>query len=206
MKLVDTAEEQLVLENLLEESKPAADLSGRPLHYLMATPFRYHPLRGGSRFRGVNDPGVFYGAELVRTCCAEIGYWRWRFLRDAVNLERIEPLPHTAFRVGFATRGIDLRQPPFSGQADVWEHRGDYAGTQHLAHAAREAGIGAIVYRSVRDPEAGTCVALLTPEAFSKNIPDPVTQQWWLSVNQTEVSWRRQRDGEAVAFATQAWN
>lgn len=205
MKLVDTAEEQLTLETLLDESKPPADTHGRRLHYLMATPFRYHPLRGGSRFRKVNDPGVFYGAERVPTCCAEIGYWRWRFLRDSVDLQRIEPMPHTAFRVAVSTTGVDLRVPPFSAQTEAWEHLADYTATQRLAAAAREASVGAIVYRSVRDPEAGMCAAVLTPAAFTKPVPDPVTQQWWLSVGKTEISWRRQGDRETLAFPATGW-
>ena len=83
MKLVDDRGEQDVLEMLLESNKPAAAADARTLDYLLLTPFRYHPLRGGSRFRAMTDPGVFYGAESVRTASAELGYWRWKFLQDA---------------------------------------------------------------------------------------------------------------------------
>ncbi|MDP1329436.1 hypothetical protein Q6280_28035, partial [Klebsiella pneumoniae] len=40
---VDSLEEQAVLEELLEGSKPAypGDLQSQPLHYLLKTPFRY---------------------------------------------------------------------------------------------------------------------------------------------------------------------
>ena len=78
MKLVDDATQQDVLEMLLEGSKPPLPSSASRLHYLLATPFRYHPLRSGSRFRGPTDPGVFYGGECARTTCAELGYWRWK--------------------------------------------------------------------------------------------------------------------------------
>ena len=84
MKLVDDAAQQDVLEMLLEGSKPPLPSSASRLHYLLATPFRYHPLRSGSRFRGPTDAGVFYGGECARTTCAELGYWRWKFLQDAV--------------------------------------------------------------------------------------------------------------------------
>ena len=67
MKLVDDAAQQDVLEMLLEGSKPPLPSSASRLHYLLATPFRYDPRRGGSRFRGATDPGVFYGAQRVRT-------------------------------------------------------------------------------------------------------------------------------------------
>ena len=121
LRLVDTPAEQSLLEQLLEGSKPPLPSSASRLHYLLATPFRYHPLRSGSRFRGPTDPGVFYGGECARTTCAELGYWRWKFLQDAVGLERLEPTAHTAFRVKLATSMVDLRQP--GRIADVLEAR-----------------------------------------------------------------------------------
>ena len=69
MKLVDDRAEQDLLESLLETSKPPAADTDR-LDYLLATPLRYDPQRGGSRFRGETDPGVFYGAESMRTAGA----------------------------------------------------------------------------------------------------------------------------------------
>jgi hypothetical protein len=73
MKLVDSADEQNVLEALLEASKPALARDTRQLHDLLATPFRHDPPPGGSRFSGTTDPGVFHGAESVRTAGAEPG-------------------------------------------------------------------------------------------------------------------------------------
>ena len=49
-KLVDTDDEQRVLEELLEGSKPPLRPDESELHYLLFTPFRYPPLRWGSRF------------------------------------------------------------------------------------------------------------------------------------------------------------
>src|SRR5690349_24755031 len=73
-------EQQDLLERILEESKPALPAAAEGLHYLLATPFRYPPLRSGSRFRAWPDPGVLYAALERRTACAEMGYWRWRFV------------------------------------------------------------------------------------------------------------------------------
>ena len=47
-KLVDTAAEQELLEELIETAKPP-DITGGRVHYLLSTPFRYPPLRHGSR-------------------------------------------------------------------------------------------------------------------------------------------------------------
>lgn len=203
MKVVDDAAEQDVLETLLESSKPHQPSSVSRLDYLLTTPFRYDPLRGGSRFRGNTDPGVFYGSESVRTACAELGYWRWKFLKDVVDLERLDPVAHTAFRVKLATEAVDLSQPPFAIDLSVWRHPTDYSATQAFARVAREAGIGAILYPSVRDPEPSWCVAVLGPAAFAAPKPDPAMQTWWLAVQQDAVVWRR--DSERLVFAAAAW-
>ena len=203
MKIVDSPDEQDLLETLLDGSKPAHAQGAEGLHYLLATPFRYHPLRGGSRFRSVTDPGVFYGAQSVRTASAELGYWRWRFLKDAVDLDRLEPVAHTAFRADVATQCVDLRQPPFSAQASAWLHPSDYTATHTFARVAREANVGGIVYQSVRDPDPAWCVALLTPQCFAKPKPHAVMQNWWLAVQQQEVIWRR--DKASMRFDAANW-
>ena len=60
MNLVDTLEEQALLEDLLEGSKPPLPHDIEGLHYLLATPFRYPPRAPhGSRFRSAADPCAF---------------------------------------------------------------------------------------------------------------------------------------------------
>lgn len=203
MKIVDSQDEQNLLETLLEESKPAQPITVETLDYLLVTPFRYDPLRGGSRFRSVTDPGVFYGAESVRTASAELSYWRWKFLKDAVDLEKLEPVAHTAFRADVNTLAADLRKPPFSANVEAWSHPVDYSATQAFARVAREANIGGIVYQSVRDPQPAWCMALLTPQAFSKPKPHPKVQTWWLAVYQDKVIWRR--GNGSMMFSASTW-
>lgn len=203
MKLVDSKDEQDVLESLLEGSKPPLPVGIEDLDYLLATPFRYDPRRQGSRFRGDTDPGVYYGAESIRTAGAELGYWRWRFLGDAVDLDRIEPVAHTAFSADIAATAVDLRRPPFDRDAAVWKHPNDYAGTQAFARVGREAGLGAIVYASVRDPQPAWCLALLDPSGFAMKRPHPGSQTWWLAVSPMEVSWRR--DHASMTFSAAGW-
>lgn len=201
MKLVDSRDEQDLLESLLESSKPALPDATAGLDYLLATPFRYPPRQGGSRFRAATDPGVFYAAESVRTAAAELGYWRWKFLRDAVDLERLEPVAHTAFRTEIATAVIDLQRPPFAAEAGAWQHPTDYGPTQQLARIARAAGLSGILYRSVRDPHPAWCLALLTPSGFAQARPDAERQTWYLSVSQQAVSLRR--DSESMQFSAE---
>ncbi|CAM5187987.1 RES domain-containing protein OS=Castellaniella defragrans OX=75697 GN=HNR28_000642 PE=4 SV=1 [Castellaniella defragrans] len=203
MKLVDGQDEQDLLESLLESSKPARAAETDALHYLLATPFRYHPLRTGSRFRASDNPGVFYGAQSIRTAAAELGYWRWRFLQDTAGMERLEPVAHTVFRAAIATSVVNLRQPPFDADRASWQHPTNYEATQRFARTAREAGVGGILYQSVRDPEPSWCLALLTPKGFAKPKPYKDQQTWFLAVSHEEVTLRR--DAESFRFATEKW-
>jgi hypothetical protein len=203
MKLVDSIAEQDVLEALLENNKPLVPADAENLDYLLAAPFRYAARAGGSRFRAETDPGVFYGAENTATACAELGYWRWKFLRDAVDLESLEPVAHTAFRVKIATDVVDLRNPPYSENKPIWMHPTNYKPTQSFAQIARKNELGGIVYQSVRNPESSWCIAALKPTAFANRKPDKQKQTWWLSVQPGAVIWRR--EGEALVFAMTAW-
>lgn len=185
--LVDTLAEQAQLERLLEESKPPAP--PRPsLHWLLSTPFRYPPLAGGSRFRGPADAGVWYGAEAVRTACAEVGYWRWRFLLASPALSGLAARAQTLFRVPVAGRALDLRVPPLVAERERLTRAHDYGPTQSLARRARAAGVELLRYESVRDPEHGGAAVLFTPAAFAATAPLEL-QTWLLEVQRTRVTW-----------------
>ena len=204
-KIVDTRAEQELLEDILEERKPPVPIGAFDLHYLLFSPFRYetrHP--SGSRFRAVNDPGVFYAAGTVRTAAAEVAFWRWRFLQDTAGLERLQPCSFTAFRVPIKTGCVDLRLPPFDSDASQWQHPTDYSATQAFGRIARASAIGAILYQSVRDPEHHCCIAVLTPLAFAAKKPDSATQTWVLTISAEEAMWMRQ-EGEAFSLKTGLW-
>jgi hypothetical protein len=197
-RLVDSIAEQETLERILDEFKPAPPASTAHLDYLLATPFRYPPWQRGSRFRSPTDPGVFYGAEERRAACAELGYWRWRFVADSRGLDSLGPAPHTLFQVKLDGPGVDLRAKPFSRSAAAWVHPTDYRATQAFAAVARKAAVSLIRYQSVRDPGKGGCVAILEPRAFAK--PRPISaQNWLLTVNRGRSTW--QRDAESFEFA-----
>ena len=181
MKLVDSVEEQTLLESLLEETKPAFPPECAGLDYLLATPFRYGGVYPhGSRFRRAGRTlGVYYAALTVETALAEMAFYRLLFFAESPAT----PLPgnaadYTAFSAAIATdRSLDLTLPPLDRDAPHWTHPTDYAACQSLADGAREGGIAAILYRSVRDPAAGTNMALLTATGFTA--PKPVERQTW---------------------------
>lgn len=190
MALVDSLDEQHALERLLDAAKPPLPEGAARLHYLLFTPFRYAPPPGGSRFRGPNDPGVFYGADEVRTACAELGYWRWRHLLDTPALEAMPTRPQTVFRAKLDASTVDLRRRPFSRDRGAWTNPSDYTACQRFGVTARAARAGAIRYESVRDPRHGGCCAVLAWSAFAR--PSPAEQQtWMLSVTRDRVVWQR---------------
>ena len=180
LKLVDTLAEQLLLEQLLDESKPPVPPECRHLHYLLSTPFRYgsrYPR--GSRFRRAGlTPGVFYASHTSSTAMAEMAFHRLKFFAESPQT----PWPanageHTAFAVRFRTRaGLDLMQPPLDRDTARWSHPTDYAACQDLADAARAAGVQVLRYRSARDPD-GVNIALLTCAAFRSH--EPIERQTW---------------------------
>src|ERR1700693_29 len=73
LKLVDSVDEQALLEDLIEATKPLGPPECRNLHYLMSTPSRYGAVyKAGSRFRRAGlTAGVFYASEKPETAAAE---------------------------------------------------------------------------------------------------------------------------------------
>jgi RES domain len=181
LKLVDTVEEQAALEDLVQDTKPALPPECRQLHYLLATPFRYgaaYPT--GSRFRraGLSE-GVFYAAEEPHTAVAELVFWRLLFFAESPAT----PWPanaaeYTAFSAAYATKkAIDLMRGRYARDKAKWTHVTDYAPCQALADQARAGGVEIIRYLSVRDPQGGLNLALLTGRAFAK--ARPLSQRTW---------------------------
>lgn len=197
-------DDQALLEDILDAAKPQYPKATEGLHWLLATPFRYWPLPGGSRFRRRSDPGVFYGAEDRKTACAECGYWRLRFWLDSDGLSgRSANVELTLFEFHAATsQSLDLSVPPLSADRAAWTHPSDYTPTQALAAQAREAGIEAIRYESVRKP-GGFCLGLLNPAPF-KAVKSPYRnqQQTWNLLIQppNRLVWQRQLERESWVF------
>lgn len=172
LKLVDSREEHDLLEEMLEASKPAVPIGGERLHYLLFTPFRYASPHA-SRFRKSGEGGIWYGADSVEAACAEIAYWRHRFILDSAGLVRQDTelvTVHTVFAADVRGTAIDLTSPPWSSCTAIWTDPQDYTGTQHLAVQARHRAIGWIRYLSVRHPGA-QCAAVLTVDALAETTP-----------------------------------
>lgn len=170
-KLVDSLEEQAVLEQLIDTAKPPSRAPAR-LHVLLSTPFRYPPLPYGSRFGTRREPGIWYGSEGQRTLFAEMAYYRLVFLEGTTaDLGELATW-HTAFTVRIRTsRGVDLTMRPFDVDRTVIASKTDYADTQALGTAMRADGVEAFRYPSARDLQGGVNVGVFTPAAFGAAQP-----------------------------------
>lgn len=194
MRLVDDdLADQKILEDIIEEAKPPVPANARHLHWLLATPFRYAPAIGGSRFPARGDPGVYYGALQLRTACAEAGFWKWHFVRDSTGLTRLVAHSMSLFPASVKGRAWNLTRPPRSRNSKAWTHPTDYAQTQTLGSRARGEAIQVLVYESVRDPQRGDYIAVLDPAALVNGDPLARAQSWYLTVRERGVIW--QRDG-----------
>jgi hypothetical protein len=170
-KLVDSDAEQQLLEQLIDAAKPPERTRGR-LHYLLFTPFRYPPLKYGSRFGSRHEPGIWYGSETLRTAFAEVAYYRLLFLEGTAADLGLLQTELTAFRAAVRTqRGIDLTADPFAQFESVLASPVSYAETQGLGAAMRDAGVEAFRYRSARDVGKGVNVGVIMPAAFGRRAP-----------------------------------
>ena len=207
MKLVDSLDEQAILEAELDRSKMAVPPSCDGLDYLLATPFRYVPYPHGSRFRraGQRD-GCFYGSERVETAVAEAAFYHLAFFlaSPGTPLPR-NPQERTAFQVPVSTRfALDLTLLPLVRDRAVWIHATDYAPCQSLADHAREAGVEAIRYESVRDPGHRANLALLSPAAFAAT--DPAAREtWWVMLRRDRVEALREMPRTTLSFPLSHW-
>ena len=187
-KLVDSDDEQQVLEALIDTAKPPWP-SGRRfvgLHYLLATPFRHPPLRYGSRFGTRRERGIFYCAESQATVFAEKAYYVLLFLEGTEA--NLEPLmrPLTVFQVRVSTKkGADLTQAPFASHIERVSAPSSYRDSQPLGAAMREAGIAAFRFVSARDPAGGVNLGLFEP-VFSTKTPTNA-EQWIWTATRTRV-------------------
>ena len=180
LKLVDSLAEQAALEDILEATEPPVPDECHPLDHLLSTPFRYRPYPNGSRFRRAGvTPGVWYGAERSETAAAEMVFYRFIFYAESPDT----PFPddaadYTAYCVDLATPvSLDLTAGALAADHPLWTHLTDDAPCQHLADRAREIGAEVIRYASVRDPENGANLAVLTCRAFAA--PQPALRQTW---------------------------
>lgn len=201
LRLVDTMEEQELLEQLLEGSKPALPETAQPKHYLLATPFRYRPSHQ-SRFRPANAKGQWYGAQSVYGACAEVAYWRHRFLLDSAGLlDQVLLTEHSIFQAILEGTSIDLMEPPWVQARSAWTHGKHYGETQALAAEAQRRNVQWLGYESVRAP-GERCVVAFDVNCLFEPTPslDSTMQRWICKATRNSVMFTRDRECYAWEF------
>ncbi|WP_138441229.1 RES family NAD+ phosphorylase [Marinobacter alexandrii] len=186
-RLVDNIPEQARLEELLEASKPARAKGTDKLHYLLATPFRYPPLKHGSRFGRAFEKSLFYGAMTINTALAETAFYRFVFVSH-LSVPFPQPLQtlHTVFGARIRSdHGVRLQDTAWQDLHEALTHPSSYALTQALGTQMRACGVQCFQFLSARARQAelyglpydagdgmeGINVALFEPSALNDRKP-----------------------------------
>jgi len=179
---VDTPEEQSLLEEIIDEVKPPRPVGEQfeGLHFLLFTPFRYPPLKRGSRFGSPAERGIWYGAVELDTSLAEKAYYQFVFAAGAkTELKNLSAL-WSAYQAQIETdHGVDLTGPGFATFRSDISSPVTYSASQKLGRDMREAGVEAFVYESARCRNKGKAVGLIEP-AFKSRRPKPGPSQTWI--------------------------
>ena len=185
-KLVDSNDEQALLEEMIDRAKPP-DLTGGRLHYLLFTPFRYPPLPHGSRFGSRHEPGIWYGSLEHRSAFAEVAYYRLLFLEGTRASLGTVTTALTAFTAQVRTaRGVDLVAPPFDAYRRAIASPKSYSSSQALGTAMRNARVEAFRYPSARDTEGGINVGAFVASVFGNAKPRTL-ETWHCSASRERV-------------------
>lgn len=201
-RIVDTLEEQAILESMLETTKPPLLDSPEQLHYLLATPFRYPPLRHGSRFGSRFEPSLLYGSKSVETVLIECSYYRFLFWNGMSEPPKSKKFitEHTLFAGRYySEQGLLLHKPPLNKHCHLLRDSGSYKHTQALGFAMREAGVEAFEYYSARDAKQGINIALYTTKALIVNEP-LYKSQWICSTTANNVRFSSRDDSKVYGF------
>ncbi len=189
-KLVSSAEEQYLLEQLIDEVKPPVQVGSR-LHYLLFTPFRYPPLRHGSRFGTREQRGIWYGSTDQRTAFVEVAYYRLLFLEG--THAALEPVTTslTSFTVRMrSARAIDLTAAPFAAHTRELASPVSYVASQQLGRDMRAAQVEMFCFLSARDTLGGVNVGAFTPDVFRKASPQHF-ERWHCTATRGAVDFTR---------------
>lgn len=195
-QLVDSNAEQMILEEMLDESKPPYPKDAQGLDYLLKTPFRYPPLEYGSRFGTVQERGIFYASVEIGTAFCEASYYRLKFLLDSEAELRPSIIGYTSFLASIkCKKGLNLTVGKWEKQRKQISDPISYAHSQEIGSAAREAGIDGILYYSARHND-GINIALFSPACFTSK-KSKKHQRWDMFSDYNAVAFSK-KDGEEI--------
>jgi hypothetical protein len=163
--LVDDLSQLARLEALVETSKPQ-----------LPAPFRYPPLRHGSRFGSRQNRGMFYGSRSRGGSLVEGAYYALLFWDGLIDPP---PAPirrrQTLFSVLLnAARGLQLQAIADEGTQARLRDPVHYGPTQQLGEWMRDQSFEAFDYLSARSQDSLVQVGVLTPAVFHSTPFDQV--------------------------------
>jgi len=206
LNVVDTMEEQALLEELLEEVKPPYREGTQGMHYLFKTAFRYPPLKYGSRFGTRLMPSYFYASENPMTALAETAYYRFVFLHDMNEAYDKEiDSSHSMFCASVNTqRCLDLTSSRYQSVRDKLVDPIDYRFCQAVGDwAVNECGVQLIRAESAR--LVSTCnVAIADPTAIRSRRPNQI-QSWLCRSNMKTISFSSRQASKIHSFDLQSF-
>jgi len=168
--ITTTLAEQSRLEELLDEIKPISAPSKK--HYLLTTPFRYPPLKYGSRYGTINMKSYFYASKEPITCLYECAYYRFLFLND-IEIPFGEPIQtnHLLFSCSIsAKKTLELTHKRFQPIKKRITRSQDYSMTQKIGNWAVENNFEVIKFPSARH-ETGINYAVTSINNIKSNQP-----------------------------------
>lgn len=175
-KFVDSSEEHYLLEEHIEQSKPkikAYDDEKRyfeGMHYLLSTPFRYPPLKWGSRFGTKFERGLLYASFDIVTAMAEKAYYKIAFLRASEAKLGAKTTSYTAFKINVASKQyLDLCKPPFAEDLDKISSKKSYDFSQNLGKEMRKNQVECFKYQSARSLSLGHNLGVFSPKSLQNN-------------------------------------
>jgi hypothetical protein len=192
-KLVDSDDEQRVLEELLDaHAKLPVPAGFEGLHYLLYTPFRHPPLRNGSRFGTRSERGILYAGRDLPTVFAEVAYYRLFFLEGTSAALGTIHVDLTAFSFGIAARrGVDLSAAPFREYEAAISSKVSYDAAQRLGAEMRADGVEACLYVSARARGRGVNLAVF--ENVFKPAHPLDEERWGCTASRERVEFRAAR-------------
>jgi hypothetical protein len=174
-KLVDNTKEHEILEKEIEYTKPLYPLRNNKgnLHRLLFTPFRYPPLRTGTRFGKPYEQSIFYASYDLTTAMSEVAFRRFLFLHNSMGIHKFEKqtIRLTGFNALISSNlAVDLTDKPFEAHKDKISNPESYTHSQELGDAMRKDNIELFSYFSARK-NGGRNVGVFSVEAFAENKP-----------------------------------
>lgn len=190
--LVDSLEELDILEQCLDAVKPKVPdgISAKYKHgYLLTTPFRYPPLKYGSRFGGRHEMGIFYCAKEKTTALCEGAYYGLVFydgMEEPPPTKRITQ-SITVFSFEYsALKGLNLHSKPFLDYQDTFTDPSNYKETQRLGSSMRELNIDGFEYTSARTINGGINLGFLNSSVFTSDLK---TENWVKEITHEKVTY-----------------